>query len=182
MSCNINIDKQTDKVALKYTRSDIIYHIANDAFIQRQATKASVDVADLCADGNIDHVERVLRLTLRHIIEIMYSATKAEMSELPPAADGDGYEIADECMCPPVDDDRTYIINMCVNNSSATTMEYLYDLIREVLICSVVADWLSIVAPDLATIWQTKLSDAEDLIKSALNRRTKVTRIKPHWI
>lgn len=196
MSCNISIDKQTEKVALKYTRSDIIYHIANDAYIQRQAAKASVDVVDICADGNIDHVERVLRLTLRHIIEIMYTATKAEMSELPPAADGEGYELADYWIYPLVDDgygsadkrpptiieDRTYTINMCVTNSSATTMEYLYDLIREVLICSVIADWLSIVAPDLSTIWQNKIVDAEDLIKSALNRRTKLARITPHWI
>ena len=182
MSCEsivMSVDKS--KVVLNYTRSEIIYHIANDAFIQRQAANVGVDVSDLCADGNIDHVERVLRLTFNGIVELLYQATKASLSELPPAADGDGYELQDECGCE-CDGEKVFSIEMQVGAMSATTINYLYDLIKEVLIGSVIADWLSIVAPDLATIWQSKVEAAQEEISSAINRRTRFTRITPHWL
>ena len=182
MSCeSITMSVDKSKVVLNYTRSEIIYHIANDAYIQRQAANAGVDVSDLCADGNIDHVERVLRLTFNSIIELLYQATKASLSELPPAADGDGYELNEECDCV-CDGEKVFSIEMQVGAMSATTINYLYDLIKEVLIGSVIADWLSIVAPDLATIWQGKVESAQEEISSAINRRTRFTRITPHWL
>ena len=182
MSCEkivTSVDKS--KVVLNYTRSEIIYHIANDAYIQRQAANVGVDVSDLCADGNIDHVERVLRLTFNGIVELLYQATKASLSELPPAADGDGYELNEECDCV-CDGEKVFSIEMQVGAMSATTINYLYDLIKEVLIGSVIADWLTIVAPDLATIWQSKVDAAQEEVSSAINRRTRFTRITPHWL
>ena len=182
MSCEkivTSVDKS--KVVLNYTRSEIIYHIANDAYIQRQAANVGVDVSDLCADGNIDHVERVLRLTFNGIVELLYQATKASLSELPPAADEDGYELQEECDCL-CDGEKVFSIEMQVGAMSATTINYLYDLIKEVLIGSVIADWLTIVAPDLATIWQSKVDAAQEEISSAINRRTRFTRITPHWL
>lgn len=182
MSCEkivTSVDKS--RVVLNYTRSEIIYHIANDAYIQRQAANVGVDVSDLCADGNIDHVERVLRLTFNGIVELLYQATKASLSELPPAADGDGYELNEECDCV-CDGEKVFSIEMQVGAMSATTINYLYDLIKEVLIGSVIADWLTIVAPDLATIWQSKVDAAQEEISSAINRRTRFTRITPHWL
>ena len=182
MSCEkrvTSVDKS--KVVLNYTRSEIIYHIANDAYIQRQAANVGVDVSDLCADGNIDHVERVLRLTFNGIVELLYQATKASLSELPPAADGDGYELQEECDCD-CDGEKVFSIEMQVGAMSATTINYLYDLIKEVLIGSVIADWLTIVAPDLATIWQSKVYAAQEEVSSAINRRTRFTRITPHWL
>ena len=182
MSCEkivTSVDKS--KVVLNYTRSEIIYHIANDAFIQRQAANVGVDVSDLCADGNIDHVERVLRLTFNGIVELLYQATKASLSKLPPASDGDGYELNEECDCV-CDGEKVFSIEMQVGAMSATTINYLYDLIKEVLIGSVIADWLTIVAPDLATIWQSKVDAAQEEISSAINRRTRFTRITPHWL
>ena len=182
MSCEkivTSVDKS--KVVLNYTRSEIIYHIANDAYIQRQAANVGVDVSDLCADGNIDHVERVLRLTFNGIVELLYQATKASLSELPPASDGDGYELNEECDCV-CDGEKVFSIEMQVGAMSATTINYLYDLIKEVLIGSVIADWLTIVAPDLATIWQSKVDAAQEEISSAINRRTRFTRITPHWL
>ena len=185
MSCNqcetISLmgDKQT--VRMTFRRSEIIYHISNDAFIQRQAAKASVDVSDLCADGNIEHVERVMRLTMSAIVELMYSATKAELSELPPAADGD-YELSGECDCECDCSDKAFVVVLHIADASATTMRYLYNLIKELLIDSVLADWLSIVAPDLSTLWQSKAETATEEISAAINRRMRVTRIKPHWL
>ena len=182
MSCEkiiTSVDKS--KVVLNYTRSEIIYHIANDAFIQRQATNVGVDVSDLCADGNIDHVERVLRLTSNGIVELLYQATKASLSELPPDADEGAYELQEECECD-CDGEKVFAIEMQVGDMSATTIRYLYDLIKEVLIGSVIADWLSIVAPDLATIWQSKVEAAQEEISSAINRRARFTRITPHWL
>lgn len=182
MSCeSITMSVDKSKVVLNYTRSEIIYHIANDAYIQRQAANVGVDVSDLCADGNIDHVERVLRLTFNGIVELLYQATKASLSELPPAADGDGYELQDECECM-CDGEKVFSIEMQVGAMSATTINYLYDLIKEVLIGSVIADWLSIVAPDLSTIWQGKVEAAQEEISSAINRRVRFTRITPHWL
>ena len=182
MSCEkivTSVDKS--RVVLNYTRSEIIYHIANDAYIQRQAANVGVDVSDLCADGNIDHVERVLRLTFNGIVELLYQATKASLSELPPASDGDGYELNEECDCV-CDGEKVFSIEMQVGAMSATTINYLYDLIKEVLIGSVIADWLTIVAPDLATIWQSKVDAAQEEVSSAINRRTRFTRITPHWL
>lgn len=182
MSCEkivTSVDKS--RVVLNYTRSEIIYHIANDAYIQRQAANVGVDVSDLCADGNIDHVERVLRLAFNGIVELLYQATKASLSELPPASDGDGYELNEECDCV-CDGEKVFSIEMQVGAMSATTINYLYDLIKEVLIGSVIADWLTIVAPDLATIWQSKVDAAQEEISSAINRRTRFTRITPHWL
>lgn len=182
MSCEkivTSVDKS--RVVLNYTRSEIIYHIANDAYIQRQAANVGVDVSDLCADGNIDHVERVLRLAFNGIVELLYQATKASLSELSPASDGDGYELNEECDCV-CDGEKVFSIEMQVGAMSATTINYLYDLIKEVLIGSVIADWLTIVAPDLATIWQSKVDAAQEEISSAINRRTRFTRITPHWL
>ena len=186
MSCNqcetlsVTSDKQT--VRMTFRRSEIIYHISNDAFIQRQATKASVNVSDLCADGNIEHVERVMRLTMSAIVELMYSATKAELSELPPALDGDGYELKGECDCECDCSDKAFVVVLHIADASATTMRYLYNLIKEVLIDSVLADWLGIVAPDLSTLWQSKAEVATEEISAAINRRMRVGRIKPHWL
>ena len=182
MSCEkiiTSVDKS--KVVLNYTRSEIIYHIANDAYIQRQAANVGVDVSDLCADGNIDHIERVLRLTFNGIVELLYQATKASLSELPPAADGDGYELNEECNCE-CDGEKVFSIEMQVGAMSATTINYLYDLIKEALIASVIADWLTIVAPDLSTIWQSKVESAQEEISSAINRRVRFARITPHWL
>ena len=184
MSCECGVSISADKstVRMSFRRSEIIYHIANDAFIVRQANNAGVDVSDLCADGNIDHVERIMRLTMSAIVERLYSATKSELSELPPAEDGNGYELKGECECADDCFDKVFVMTLRVSNASATTMRYIYNVVKELLICSILADWLQVVAPQLSEVWMAKAQAADSELASAINRRLGAARITPHWL
>lgn len=184
MNCEsgVSISKGKSIVRMKFSRSEIIYHIANDAFIIRQANNAGVDVSDLCADGNIDHVERIMRLTMSAIVERLYSATKSELSELPLAEDGNGYELKGECDCAGDCFDKVFVMTLRVANASATTMRYIYNVVKELLICSILADWLQVVAPQLSEVWTAKAQAADSELASAINRRLGASRITPHWL
>ena len=116
------------------------------------------------------------------IVERLYSATKSELSELPPADDGGGYELKGECECAGDCFDKVFVMTLRVADASATTMRYIYNVVKELLICSILADWLQVVAPQLSEVWSAKAQAADSELVSAINRRLGAARITPHWL
>ena len=123
-------------------------------------------VFDVCEEGNIDRVTRVLDLTFEQCVDLCYPYSKREV-KLCTRRD-DELEAEDE-----------YVMYLNVPNTfSETTVTLLEKYIHELLVYRVVEDWLSITHPDSAGKWREKADKIEGDILSAINHRTNVTRRK----
>jgi hypothetical protein len=75
-----------------------------------------------------------------------------------------------------LDETEVYTIDMLVpDDFSSTTITYLEQLIHNLLVYYVLADWMSIANvanPNSAANWTAKAQDVEDEVKGVLNART----------
>lgn len=127
-------------------------------------------VMDICEDGNVDRVTRVLDLAFADCVELCYSYTKH------PVDDG---TILDDTL----DEQAIYEMRLSVPEKfSFTTLNLLRSLIHELLVYKVLYDWTSITKPDSKTNWQEKIEDAEKEIQAILNTRIgRIRRTQTPW-
>lgn len=162
------IKKRTKTVTLTFYREQLLYDIKNLAFVEGdvlsdEAQHSKHQVQDIGEDGNIDRVTRMLDLALARCRERLYPYTKVPVES--------GETLDDVLM-----DYEIYTIDMLVpDDFSTTTVKYLEQLIHNLLVYYVLADWMSIANvanPKSASNWAAKAQDLEDEIKSRLNART----------
>ena len=172
MSCWIDDSSGTVIAVLIFKRDDLLYDIKNYAFIEGSISETDSNhvrhtIQDVGEDGNVDRVTRVLNLTVAKCKEMLYPYTKHNIHR---------QELDDKLREPGV-----YGIVMRVPKEySQTSLNLLEELIHEYLVCTVVADWMSITNPTKAEMWKGKAESASREIKTGLNSRMQRVRIKTH--
>ena len=156
---------RTKFATLTFKRSEILHDIENYAFVVADVMKideehARHQVFDICQDGNIERVTRVLNLAYSEVVELLYPYTKEDCGQ---------EELANNTLTSP----EEYIIGMEIpDNFAKSTVVLLTKLIHEYFVYRILGDWLSITADEYSGIWEEKLVKIREKINSAKNNRT----------
>ena len=173
--CSRNVEHRI--VRLCFKREQLLYDIKNYAYVEsdmmddlRKGVEVDINhakhiTADIGEEGNVDRVSRKLQLVYMDAVEMLYPYTKLEIQ------------------AETIDDDLTepdeYVIEMNVPVTvSRTTLMSLSTLIHEYLVCSVVADWLSITNPQASVSWETRVELSKEEINRVKNFRRGPVRRK----
>ena len=152
---------------MKITRQSIIYDICNLAYVIADcddSEKHSLhQLRDVCEEGNIDRVARVLGLAYADILAVLM-----------PVITSPEFDINRDSSASPHD----YIF--CFREDEPfgriLTKEVILKIketAREYMVCMVLSDWLGITLPDKAEPWKIRSRDAleslKTTVKTALN-------------
>ncbi len=164
---------QTKTVSLVLKRSELLYDCANLGYVHGDTMHADDEhdrhqVMDIVEDGNVDRVTRILNLAMSEIREALYPYTKEE------AQNGDS-------RVDTLSEVEEYTISMFVPDGfSSTTQTYLENLIHELLVDRVMADWCSITYPEKEGVWRMKADETLRKINKAKNFRIGKKRLTLH--
>ena len=170
MDCREEVMRPKKEVTLTFKRSELVYDISNYCYVEgdvmpTEAEHARHQVLDVAESGNIDRVTRMLNLAHAECVEFLYPYTKEEVT------DGE--------MSSDLAEPEQYEIRLSLPiEFSKTTVNKLTNLLHEYLVCSVVADWLSITKPSASENWTNKLYITKTKIQSTLMSRTKILKRK----
>lgn len=155
-------------MTLTFYREQLLYDIKNLAYVEGDvlsddAQHSKHQVQDIGEDGNIDRVTRMLDLALAHCVEVLYPYSKVNVEH---------ETVRDDILT----EEYVYTITLLVpDDFSVTTVNLLEQLIHNLLVYLVLADWMSIANvanPNSAANWAAKAQDAESEIKRRLGART----------
>ncbi|MDE7159713.1 MAG: hypothetical protein K2O24_02540 [Muribaculaceae bacterium] len=166
------IDSQSTEAALLFKREQLVYDIRNLAYVEGDIMPEDQrherhTVQDIGEAGNIDRVTRVLDLAHSECVEWLYPFTKRE--------------ICNDCIDDSLTEREVYGIYLTVpRDFSQTTLNAIENLVHEYLVCSVLADWLSIANPKKAGVWKEKMEELKTAIKNKPRLRRGRLRIVKH--
>ena len=157
---------------LVFSRSQLLYDIKNIAYVEADVMPAEEEhqrhqIFDIAEDGNVDRVTRVMDLAVAKCKEILFPLTKSVVDEMESRDDN-------------LKETQVYYIYLSLPQSfSKTTLDYLSKLIHELIVYTVLVDWLSIT--DITNErayqkWANKLSDVITEIGRA--KSTKIRRAR----
>lgn len=158
-------------IKLSFLRDELIDDITNIAFVEgdvipNQTENNRHQTIDIAEDENINRVTRILNLVFAEIVETLFPLTNEAV--------GQDYSSNDE-----LTETSSYDLYMNVkDNFSLTTINYLKNLIHELMVARVLAEWLSITDRDAAEKWQIKSNDVKDKIISASRRTIERVHLK----
>ena len=164
----INNHKQA---TLRFDRNELLNDIKVNAYAEWETMKRDNEhdkhmVADIAEKGNIERVTRVLDLTFANAVELCFPYSKRLVRHR--SNRDNEYEEEDE-----------YVMLLTVPDTfSETTLTLLEKLINELLVSTVLADWLSITKPESAANWAKKAAAQEMEITFALTHRCKPIKRK----
>lgn len=139
---------------MKLTKKSLLYDIANMAYLIADTGEHDRHtlhrVRDICQDGNIDRVSRVLGLAYSRLLAVMIPVLRVPEISLRHdfSATPHDYEFAFR-------EDR--------NMKYALTTEKklrIKELCREYMVCMVLADWLAVTMPEAADVWKERMEKA----------------------
>jgi len=168
------VKERTRVVSLTFKRSELLYDIKNYAYVEGDVMKTGQEhdrhqVMDIGEDGNIDRVTRMLDLAFAHCVEECYPYTKIPVSEEQTGTGQDGYDMVTD---DELKESDSYVMRLLLpDDFSQTTVTLLARLVHELLVCTVMADWLSITYPEKAETWSVKAEAAETEMRAMLNAR-----------
>ena len=155
-------------------RDQLLYDIKNYCYIEGDIMPEDTQhsrhmVQDVGEEGNVDRVTRILDLVRDDIVERLYPFTQHEIDH-------------------PLVDDRLRekpVYGMFLNvpeTFSQTTLNLLGKLIHELMVCMVVADWMSITNPPKEETWQRKAEAMLTRIGEIICHKRDRSRIRGHWL
>jgi len=162
--------EQERAISLIFHRDQILYDCETGAYVEGDVMSvedehAKHQVMDIAQEGNVDRVTRVLNTAFNECVEMCYPFAKTKTLK-----DGD---VLDDTLQAP----GTYVLTLRVPCTlSDTTIHLLRDKIHERLVCSVMADWMSITKPNVEGNWEKKVEAANDSIKTCLHGRMRRVR------
>lgn len=160
------------QAVLVFNRSQLLYDIKNIAYVEADVMPAEDEhqrhqIFDIAEDGNVDRVTRVMDLAVDKCKEILFPLTKSVVDEV---------ESRDDKL----KETQVYYIYLSLPQSfSKTTLDYLSKLIHELIVYTVLVDWLSITDINNERAyqkWANKLSDVITEIGRA--KSTKIRRAR----
>lgn len=164
MSGYSRCNKGRKVITLLFKREELLYDCKNGAFIEGDVMEVNTEhdrhqVFDICEDGNVDCVTRVLDLAFAQCVELCYPYSKVAVANETILDDTLEYR-------------EVYEMKLLVpNDFSYTTVELLRRLIHELLVYKVMADWMSLTKPGSKGNWQEKIENTEQEITGMLNAR-----------
>lgn len=171
MSCFLEEDDSKTLGVLIFTRKDLLYDIENYSYIEGSIMETDNHVRhmvqDVGQDGNVDRVTRVLDLTIAKCREQLYPYTQKEVSR---------YILQNHLKEAPA----YGIVLKLPSKFSQTTLSLLEGLVHELLVCTAVADWMSITNPAKMETWKVKAEDALSEVRGCINARIGRTRRRCH--
>ena len=135
---------------IKIKKQSLIYDISNLAFViadsGNPASHALHRLRDICQEGNIDRVARILGLAYTIVLDAISSV----LIKTPFGLNRDFSSSV-----------KDYIFNFSKDPSvkDILTGEFILHLkenIREFMICMVLADWLAVTYPEFSELWRKK--------------------------
>lgn len=163
---------RTKTVALQFLRTELLNDLDQYGYVEGDVQRVGDprneaeehlrhgrhQTQDITQDGNIDIVTRHLDLALARCREALFPYSKTPV---------DNATVMDDVL----QETDTYVIRLWVpSDFSQTTVEFLEQLIHNLLIYCVLYYWLSITKPEGAAKWKAAADDAEEQIKGALAR------------
>lgn len=164
----MRVRKQIDIVLY---RNSLLYDISNVAFIVGDCNpdidvKGRSSIMDICTDGNVDRVTRMMNMGINELINRVYCFTKDRVLE--------NCTLNDLFIEP-----DKYELRMSVpEDFSKTTASVLTDYMHEFIVDFVIADWLSITKKDDMQIWKDKSDICIEKIRSVINDRVGAIKRK----
>lgn len=161
-------------VVIILNREQLLYDIKNYCYIEGDIMPEDTQhsrhtVQDVGEEGNVDRVTRILNLAHADVVERLYPFTQHEIHH-------------------PVVDDRlkekpVYGIFLNVPETySQTTLNLLGGLIHELMVCTAMADWMSITNPPKEETWKRKAEATLTRINQVKSQTRDRSQIKPHWL
>ena len=148
---------------MKITKKALLYDIANLAYTIADNGEPGDHclhrVRDICQDGNIDRVARILGLAYADILSILLPliTTPAINIDRDFSSSPHDYEICfrnDESLKFRLTNERKLKIK-------ETAHEYM--------VCMVLADWLAITFPEAADVWKFRMDDALNSLQTLVS-------------
>lgn len=154
-------------------REDLLYDIMNLAYVEgdimgddEQHVKHTVQ--DIGEKGNVDRVTRVLDRAHGECEELLFPLTRRGIDR--------------ECIDSRLVEREVYGIVLNVpDDFSQTTANLLQKLVHDYMVCSVIADWVSITNPKKAPVWQEKMESLRVAIQRKPMMSRERRRIRPSF-
>ena len=136
---------------MKIRKKALLYDIANLAYVIADTGDAANhrlhQVRDICEDGNIDRVARILGLAYSNILAALLPVIKSPHIDVnrDNSSEAHDYEISFR-------DDRhlRYLLSKEIKLKIRETA-------HEYMVCMVMADWLAIIYPEAADVWKFRM-------------------------
>ena len=123
-------------------------------------------VQDICEEGNIDRVNRMLDMAHAECVELLFAYTKEAIEPIT------WEDNEPRCECCGV-----YSIEMFMPESfSQTTVTLLKNCVHDYMVDYVLADWLSSVDANVAAKWTARCEEMKEKIGEAVNFRVRPVR------
>ena len=141
------------KKALLYDIANLAYIIADTGETDNHSLH---QVRDICEEGNIDRVSRVLGLAYSQILSVLFPILQSPKIEInrDQSAQPHDYEISFRC-----DGALKYRL------TSEKKLE-IKETCHEYMVCMVLADWLGVVYPVAADVWRFRAEKAMEALRS----------------
>lgn len=158
------IKPRTKTVTLTFKREELLYDCKNLGYIEGDVMRTQDEhdrhqVMDIGEDGNVDRVTRILDLAIAQCVEMCYPYSKLPVEDVTEMDDT-------------LTETNAYVVQLLVpDDFSQTTVTLLERLIHELLVCRVMADWMSITKPESKANWEGKIEGLEAEILGNLNSR-----------
>lgn len=136
-------------ITIKHIRSQLLYDIGNIGYVEGDVTEEELlharhTIQDICQSGNIDRVTRIMDLVHGKCADILSPISAGEECE--------GGEIGDE-----IEDVTEYSITLKAGPGlGQSTAKLICDIIHELIVSSVLFEWLGIANPKSAEKWGAK--------------------------
>lgn len=165
-----------NQVTFRFVEVELLDDLRQLGFVEGDVMAAKTEhdrhqVMDICEDGNIDMVRRVMNRAFAECVELCYPYSKIPMSESD-LTDIDDVLYNGSPNYGPLKPVTQYVMELNLPNEfSETTVKLIEAYIHEYLICSVMCYWMSIVKPEAEAHWKEKVEAAGQSIRSSLNSR-----------
>ena len=149
---------------MKITRKSMLYDISNMAYLIADTGEENRHtlhrVRDICEDGNIDRVNRVLALAFSNVLTVLLPVIKQPRGGKSSSRPSEDFEICFR-------DDGIMKYHL--------THERLFNIketVREYMLCMVLADWLAVTLPEAADVWRFRAGKAMENLAETVTALT----------
>lgn len=152
-------------------RKSLLYDISNIAYIVADSApdldeKTRSVITDICEEGNVDRVTRIMNRAYNDLLNRLYAYTKERVLE---------ENKINDLFSEPLE----YKIQMMVpEDFSKTTVSALSEYLHEYIVDVVLVEWLSITKKDEVGIWQEKADAVLGRARSMINDRVGAIKRK----
>lgn len=178
MSCCLQGGTSTQtNAALVFRRAELIYDIRTIAYTIGDVLPAEQQhqkhlVQDIASEANLPFAMRVLNLSHRECVEMLFPLTRGELPETLHAGDN---RLAEP---------NNYIIFLHLPAKfSLSTFELLDPAVHDYMVYRVLYEWLALVFPEKAEAMAAHVATAKERILRILNHRNGRARLRlsPAW-